>query len=108
QQSEGRIALHDQDRSAFDRRRGWSARGMGAGGSTHLQRTGGTFPAVMTDRDFDVVIAGAGLGGLECAVILASEGYKVCVLEKNHQLGGSLQVFSRNKTVFDTGVHYIG
>lgn len=62
----------------------------------------------MTDRDFDVVIAGAGLGGLECAVILAREGYKVCVLEKNHQLGGSLQVFSRDKTVFDTGVHYIG
>jgi all-trans-retinol 13,14-reductase len=62
----------------------------------------------MSDRDFDVVIVGSGMGGLESAIILAREGYKVCVLEKNHQLGGSLQVFSRNKTIFDTGVHYIG
>lgn len=62
----------------------------------------------MSDRDFDVVIVGAGLGGLQCAITLAREGMKVCVLEKNQQLGGSLQVFSRDKTVFDTGVHYIG
>ena len=38
----------------------------------------------MSDRDFDVVIIGAGLGGLESAIILAREGYSVCVLEKNH------------------------
>lgn len=57
---------------------------------------------------FDVVIAGSGLGGLVCAVILAKEGYRVCVLEKNQQFGGNLQTFSRNKTIFDTGVHYIG
>lgn len=62
----------------------------------------------MKDRDFDVVIVGSGMGGLECAIILAREGYSVCVLEKNHQLGGSLQVFSRDKTILDTGVHYIG
>ncbi len=62
----------------------------------------------MSDREFDVVIIGAGLGGMECAYILASEGMSVCVLEKNQQLGGSLQVFSREKTIFDTGVHYIG
>lgn len=62
----------------------------------------------MSDRDFDVVIIGAGLGGLQCAAILASEGRKVCVLEQNSQLGGSLQVFSRHKTLFDTGVHYLG
>jgi all-trans-retinol 13,14-reductase len=57
---------------------------------------------------FDVVIIGSGLGGLACANILAKEGRKVCVLEKNRQFGGSLQVFSRDKTVFDTGVHYLG
>ncbi|MBK9701897.1 MAG: NAD(P)-binding protein [Flavobacteriales bacterium] len=60
------------------------------------------------DRDFDVVVIGAGLGGLQCAFILASEGKKVVVLEQNSQLGGSLQVFSRNKRLFDTGVHYLG
>jgi len=57
---------------------------------------------------YDFVIIGSGLGGLECAYILASEGHKVIVLEKNHQIGGNLQVFSRDKCVFDTGVHYIG
>ena len=62
----------------------------------------------MEEKVYDFVIIGSGLGGLECAYILASEGHSVCVLEKNRQLGGSLQVFSRNKRVFDTGVHYIG
>ncbi|MCB0456222.1 MAG: NAD(P)/FAD-dependent oxidoreductase [Flavobacteriaceae bacterium] len=57
---------------------------------------------------YDVVVVGSGLGGLICAIILAKEGKRVCVLEKNNQYGGNLQTFSRNKTIFDTGVHYIG
>jgi all-trans-retinol 13,14-reductase len=57
---------------------------------------------------YDVVIIGSGIGGLECAYILAKEGMKVCVLEKNRQFGGSLQIFVRDKTIFDTGIHYIG
>ena len=60
------------------------------------------------DIIYDFVIIGSGLGGLECAYILADEGYSVAVLEKNHQIGGNLQVFSRDKRIFDTGVHYIG
>lgn len=59
-------------------------------------------------EQYDVVIIGSGLGGLETAQILATEGYSVCVLEKNRQYGGSLQIFSRDKVIFDTGVHYIG
>lgn len=62
----------------------------------------------MKDKVYDFVIIGSGLGGLACAYILASEGYSVVVLEKNHQIGGNLQVFSRDKCIFDTGVHYIG
>ncbi len=57
---------------------------------------------------YDTVIIGSGLGGLECAYILAKEGQRVCVLEKNRQLGGTLQIFSRDKVIFDTGIHYIG
>lgn len=56
----------------------------------------------------DVVIIGSGMGALCCAYILAKEGKKVCVLEKNRQIGGSLQIYSRDKSVFETGVHYIG
>ena len=57
---------------------------------------------------YDVVIIGSGLGGLVSAIILAKEGNSVCVLEKNNQYGGNLQTFVRDKTIFDTGVHYIG
>jgi all-trans-retinol 13,14-reductase len=57
---------------------------------------------------YDVIVIGSGLGGLVSAVILAKEGKKVLVLEKNNQFGGNLQTFVRDKTIFDTGVHYIG
>ncbi|MBQ0788642.1 MAG: NAD(P)/FAD-dependent oxidoreductase, partial [Oceanihabitans sp.] len=57
---------------------------------------------------YDVVIVGSGLAGMVSAIILAKEGKSVCVLEKNNQYGGNLQTFVRNKTIFDTGVHYIG
>jgi all-trans-retinol 13,14-reductase len=59
-------------------------------------------------EQYDVVIVGSGLGGLVSAIILAKEGYSVCVLEKNNQYGGNLQTFVRDKTIFDTGIHYIG
>ena len=48
------------------------------------------------------------MGGLSCANILDQEGKKVIVLEKKRQIGGNLQIFSRDKCVFDTGVHYLG
>jgi all-trans-retinol 13,14-reductase len=57
---------------------------------------------------YDVVIIGSGLGGLVSSILLAKEGYRVCVLEKNNQFGGNLQTFVRDKTIFDTGIHYIG
>ena len=59
-------------------------------------------------QKFDVIIVGSGLGGMICGYILSKEGYNVCILEKNHQLGGCLQTFVRNKCIFDTGMHYVG
>ena len=54
------------------------------------------------------VIIGSGLGGLSCGVILAKNGYEVTVLEQAPQIGGCLQCFRRDGSVFNTGMHYIG
>lgn len=59
-------------------------------------------------KAYDILVIGSGLGGLVSALVLAKEGLKVCVLEKNNQYGGNLQTFSRDKLIFDTGVHYLG
>lgn len=55
-----------------------------------------------------VIIVGAGLGGLFTGAILAKEGLKVTVLEKNATIGGGLQTFTRWGERFDTGMHVIG
>jgi all-trans-retinol 13,14-reductase len=59
-------------------------------------------------KKFDVLIIGSGMGGLVCGSVLSKEGYSVCMVEKNKQLGGCLQIYVRNKVIFDSGVHYIG
>ena len=59
---------------------------------------------------WDVVVVGAGPGGLTCAAYLAANGKRVLVLEANQVVGGSTQVFRRagNKFEFDVGTHYVG
>src|SRR4249920_4277862 len=59
-------------------------------------------------NEFDIVVIGSGMGGLVCADLLGREGYKVCVLEKNKQIGGCLQTYVRDRVIFDSGVHYMG
>ena len=54
------------------------------------------------------VVIGSGLGGLSCGLILAKNGWKVTILEKNSQIGGCLQCFSRRGVKFETGMHFIG
>jgi all-trans-retinol 13,14-reductase len=61
-----------------------------------------------TPDTYDVVIIGSGLGGLLCGAILSKEGMRVCILEKNEQIGGALQTFRRDGLSLDTGIHYIG
>jgi all-trans-retinol 13,14-reductase len=62
----------------------------------------------MTENQYDTIIIGSGLGGLLCGYILAREGMRVCITEKNSQPGGALQTFRRNGIDFDTGIHYLG
>lgn len=59
-------------------------------------------------EQYDVLIIGSGMGGLVCGALLGKEGYKVCVVEKNKQLGGCLQTYVRDRVIFDSGVHYLG
>lgn len=63
---------------------------------------------MILNKKYNVIVVGSGIGGLLCAALLARKGMKVCVVEKNKQLGGNLQTFARDKQLFDTGVHYIG
>lgn len=51
----------------------------------------------------EVVIIGAGLGGLSAACLLASEGHAVTVLEKNNHLGGKINEVTAQGFRFDTG-----
>lgn len=62
----------------------------------------------MTIEKYDIIIIGSGMGGLICGDLLSREGYKVCIIEKNKQIGGCLQTYVRDKVIFDSGVHYLG
>lgn len=56
----------------------------------------------------EIIIIGGGLGGLFCGAILAKEGCRVKVFEKNVRIGGGLQSFVRRGEKFDTGMHILG
>lgn len=59
-------------------------------------------------KKYDVIIIGSGLGGLECAYILARRGMSVLVLEQAAHPGGCMQSYQRGGMDFDTGFHYVG
>lgn len=56
------------------------------------------------DDEYDVIVVGAGVGGLTCAALLATRGYRVLVLEQQHQVGGYCSSFRRGGFVFNSGV----
>ena len=59
-----------------------------------------------SDR-YDVIIVGAGIGGLICGNYLAQAGKKVLILEKNNFPGGCCSSFVSNGFFFDSGPHLI-
>lgn len=51
----------------------------------------------------DVVVVGSGIGGLAQAALLAKDGHKVTVIEKNEQPGGRASIYSSQGYTFDMG-----
>ena len=66
------------------------------------------------DRDWDVIVIGAGLGGLAAAAKLSQMGMRTLVLEQHNLAGGYAHHFLRKvrgtKTVydFDVALHQVG
>jgi phytoene dehydrogenase-like protein len=52
---------------------------------------------------YNVIVIGAGIGGLTCASKLASYGKKVLLLDKIHHIGGTSYIFKRNNYFFPMG-----
>ena len=53
----------------------------------------------------NVIIIGAGIGGLACGALLAQAGHKVLILEKNSYIGGACSSYEKNGYLFDRAVH---
>ncbi|MGY4539720.1 phytoene desaturase [Mucilaginibacter sp. UYNi724] len=55
------------------------------------------------DAKKQIIVIGAGFAGLASACVLAKEGYKVTVLEKNDQPGGRARIWEKGGFKFDMG-----
>ncbi|MFQ5964269.1 MAG: phytoene desaturase family protein [Candidatus Scalinduaceae bacterium] len=57
---------------------------------------------------YDVIILGAGIGGLICGAFLAKSEKKVLIIEQHSIPGGYCTSFKRKGFIFDAAVHHIG
>jgi phytoene dehydrogenase-like protein len=57
-------------------------------------------------ENYDVIIVGAGLGGLAAGAKLSREGKKVLMVEQHNVVGGCATAFGRQRTMrFEVGLH---
>jgi all-trans-retinol 13,14-reductase len=59
----------------------------------------------MTDKTYDAVVIGSGLGGLTAGALLAHAGYSVCLLERNFSLGGAASVYKIGDLSIEASLH---
>lgn len=57
----------------------------------------------MSDSQKNIIVIGAGLGGLSAAISLATQGHRVTIFEKNGKVGGKLNLLQREGFSFDMG-----
>lgn len=58
----------------------------------------------MSTKKYDSIVVGGGIAGLTSAAYLARAGQKVLLIEKNKELGGLVNTFTRNGYKFEAGV----
>ncbi|HUS96379.1 MAG TPA: FAD-dependent oxidoreductase, partial [Hyphomicrobiaceae bacterium] len=58
----------------------------------------------MTDR-YDVIVVGAGLGGLTAAALLAKAGRKTLLIERNYGVGGAASAYKAGDLVVEASLH---
>ncbi|MHA2503658.1 MAG: FAD-dependent oxidoreductase [Candidatus Kariarchaeaceae archaeon] len=60
----------------------------------------------MEPKSYDVIIIGAGLGGLAAGAILSQAGKSVLMIEQHNIVGGAATHFVRKRTMrFEVGLH---
>ena len=59
----------------------------------------------MSENAHDAVVIGSGLGGLTAAALLAKAGRKVCVIERNHSVGGAASAFKKGVLTIEPALH---
>ena len=58
-------------------------------------------------NDYDVIVIGAGCGGLGAGALLAHQGRRVLVLEQSERIGGCCSTFEKNGFKIDLGASII-
>lgn len=57
---------------------------------------------------YDHIVVGGGISGMASAIILASQGRRVALVEAAPDLCPTVRGFYRQGALFDTGLHYLG
>ena len=61
----------------------------------------------MSEKNYDIIVIGAGCGGLTAAACAAKEGKKVLLLERHNTPGGFASSFVRGRFEFDVSLHQL-